>query len=90
MSIQSKQNIIQLQIPINDLIIMQILQRQQYLRRIESTQLASNPKVMKEREGGLLSPSGFKALPLDLQHQIPSRDILHDEINPRLRLKTRM
>src|ERR1700738_431627 len=32
----------------------------------------------------------FKTLPLDLQHQIPSGDILHNKINPRLRLKATM
>lgn len=36
MPVQRQQNIIQLQIPINNLILMQILQRQQNLGRIKS------------------------------------------------------
>ena len=72
MPIEPQQNIVQLQIPVNDTLGMEVLQRQQHLARIK------------------LGLSEGELFLLNVQHQIPTRHILHDKVHPRLGLETRV
>lgn len=91
MSVQGEENVVQLQIPIYDSILVKVLQSEAYLCGVES----GKPVSSNSREGTttilhLLGSLSAKLAALDVQHEIASADVLHHKVHSRLCLEAGM
>lgn len=88
MSVQSQENIVKLQVTVDNTVLVEILERQTDFSGVESVIVSSIPHNIKTQD--LLSALGAELAALNVQHQVTTTDILHDEVDSGLSLETSM
>lgn len=91
-TIQGQQNVIELQVTVNDTVLVEVLECQADLGGIEPKKCEhfNPPKQGKDQAWDLLCPLEAELATLNVQHEITTTDILHDEIDTSFSLETSM
>ena len=89
MSVKREENVIELKITVYDTVFVKVLERKADLRGIEPTNLLASLRLIYDLCYSLCSLCA-KLSPLNVQHQITTTNILHDEVNSRLSLEAGM
>lgn len=86
MAIKRQEDVIELQISVHDAILMEIFQSKTDFCSIKSILVSLRDEC--ESFLHLLGALGTELSSLNMQHQIASTNVFHDEVNPSLRLET--
>lgn len=87
-TVQGKENVIQFQIAIDDTILVEVFESETDLRSVEPNH--SQFKSHRRQKEDLLGTFGAELTSLDMQHQITSANIFHDEIDSGFGLEASM
>ena len=84
MSVESEQDVVELQVTVDDSVLVEVLQRKTDLCSVEPDSWLVCACI--KPSNNLLSTLGAKLASLDVQHQITSANVLHDKVDSRLSL----
>ena len=87
-TIQGEKNVIQLQVTVDDTVLVEILESQTDFRGVEPINGSAPIPFTNCCMGNVLCALQTKLASLNVQHQITTTDVLHDEVHTGLCLET--